>query len=107
MENLTFKGLRALFKWKQQYFGMLFGMGKQAISRFETEQRKETLMHKEMLSMVQFIDEENLLNKYVQQRFGVNVSRRYYKNGTPMADLKYIDRSGTPLDDYKNSSERS
>lgn len=104
MDNLTFKSLRALLKWKQDFFGMLFAQGKQSISRFETGQRKETLAHKEMLSLVAFIDEKGLLNEYVNKRFGVNISRRYYKNGTPMADMKYIYKNGTPLDYYKKSS---
>ena len=80
---------------------MLFGMGKQAISRFETGERQETLAHKEMLSLVAFLDEKKILGEYVQWRFGVNVSRRYYKNGTPMADLKYTSKTSPPLDDFK------
>jgi len=99
MGELTFKGLRKLWSWKQEYFGMLFGMGKQAISRLETGERNETLAHKEMLSLVAFIDEKDLLNEYVKKRFGVNISRRYYKNGTTMANLKYISTKRTPLDD--------
>lgn len=99
MGELTFKGLRKLWSWKQEYFGMLFGMGKQAISRLETGERKETLVHNEMLSLVAFIDEKDLLNEYVKKRFGLNISRRYYKNGTPMANLKYISTNRTPLDD--------
>lgn len=99
MDNLTFKALRKLFSWKQEYFGMLFGMGKQAISRFETGERRETLAHREMLSLVAFIDEKGLLNEYVKKRFKVDISRRYYKNGIPMADLKYINKNGPPLVD--------
>ena len=98
MGELTFKALRQVLLWKQEYFGMLFGMGKQAISRFETGERKETLVHSEMLSLVAFIDEKDLLNEYVKKRFGVNISRRYYKKGTPMADLKYILKNSIPLD---------
>jgi hypothetical protein len=101
MDNLTFKGLRNLWSWKQEYFGMLFGMGKQSVSRFETGERKETLVHNEMLSLVAFIDEKDLLKEYVKKRFGVNISRRYYKNGTPMADLKYIKKYGPPEAEYK------
>lgn len=99
MNEWTFKKLRTVFHWKQEFFGMLFGMGKQSVSRFETGERRETLQHKEMLSMVAFIDEKGLVNEYLQRRFNVSVSRRYYKNGTPMADLKYIKRNGPPLVD--------
>lgn len=106
MDDLTFKKLRELFRWKQEYFGMLFGMGKQAVSRFETGKRKETIAHKEMLSLVAFLDEKNMLNEYVNRRFGVSISRRYYKNGTPMANQKYICKNSTPLDDIQISSEK-
>lgn len=106
MDDLTFKKLRALFRWKQPCFAMLFGMGKQAVSRFETGERKETLSHKEMLSMMAFIDEKGLVNEYVQRRFGVSISRRYFKNGTPMADQKYLNKNGTPLDGLQISSEK-
>ncbi len=99
MSALTFKSLRQFLLWKQEYFGMLFGMGKQAISRFETGERKETLAHKEMLSLVSFLDEKDLLNEYVSKRFGVNISKRYYKIGTPMANQKYVKQYGTPMDD--------
>lgn len=104
MDNLTFKSLRNAFSWKQQFFGMLFGMGKQAISRFETGERKETLAHREMLSLVAFIDEKDLLNEYVNQRFGVSISRIYYKNGTPMADLKYIKKNTSSKAEYKQTN---
>lgn len=90
MTNWTFKHLREILLWKQEYFGMLFGMGKQAVSRFERGKRKETLLQKETLSLVAFLDERNLLNEYVQWRFGFKISNRFYKNGIPMDDQKYI-----------------
>jgi transcriptional regulator with XRE-family HTH domain len=89
--DTTFTEVRKILRWKQEYFGMLFGMGKQAISRFETGGRKETIAHKEMLSLVKFLDDRNLINEYVRWRFEVNVSRRFYKKGTPMDKLKYIE----------------
>ncbi len=100
--DLTFKALRRVLSWKQDYFGMLFGMGKQSISRFETGERKETLAHKEMLSFVAFLDDKNLLGEYVSWRFRINVSRLYYKTGTPMDDLKYVSKNSTPMDFFKS-----
>ena len=83
MENLTFASMRHVLGWKQNFFGMLFGMGKQAISRVETGERKETLTHKEMLSFVSFLDEKGLLGEYVYWRFKINVSRRFFKKRYP------------------------
>ena len=92
IKNISFLALRNRLCWKQKFFGMLFGMGKQAVSRVETGERKTTHIHNEMLSLVVFLDENNLLGDYVRWRFGFKVSRRFYKNGTPMEYQKYLKR---------------
>lgn len=101
-ERFTFRALRALLAWRQDFFGMLFGMGKQSVSRLERNNRQETLSQKEMVSMVRFIDEKNLLGEYVEWRFGLKVSRRWYKHGTPLSGMKYIIKNSHPLDDINS-----
>jgi DNA-binding XRE family transcriptional regulator len=90
MKKHNFSSLRRLLCWKQDYFGMLFGMGKQSISRFETGARKETLVHNEMLSFVSYLDEKRLLGEYVYWRFGIRISKRFYKYSTPLDNRIYI-----------------
>lgn len=64
-------------------------MGKQAVSRFETGERQETLIHKELFSFLAFITQKGLLEEYFVWRFGFKVRRNFYKKGTPMDDEKY------------------
>ena len=77
-ENITFLAVRELFCFKQDYFGLLVGMGKTAISRLENGKRKETLEHKEALNMLTFLKEKGLVDEYVYWRFGLKVTRRFY-----------------------------
>lgn len=91
--NISFVQVRNLIAWKQKFFGLLFGIGKQGVSRFETGERKETLQHKEMLSFVVFLDQKGLLGEYVSWRFNFQVKKHFYKNGTPMEYYKYIKKN--------------
>jgi transcriptional regulator with XRE-family HTH domain len=86
LNNISFLSVRKLIGFKQDYFGLLFGMGKQAISRLERGKRKETLAHKEMLSFVTYLNEKDLLSDYIKWRFGLNINRHFYNSSTPMAN---------------------
>ncbi len=59
----------------QEFFGMILGMGKLAVSRIEREDRTETAIHKELVSLVAFLVARGLLKDYVQWRFKINLPR--------------------------------
>ena len=71
--------VREKLNFKQDRMGLLMGMGKQAISRLEKKHRKETFQHKATLSLISFLEEKDLLNEYVEWRFGFPVNRNFYK----------------------------
>ena len=86
LNDISFLSVRKLIGFKQDYFGLLFGMGKQAISRLERGKRKETLEHKEMLSFALYLNEKDLLGDYIHWRFGLKIKRHYFISSTPMAN---------------------
>ena len=96
MNAISFLSVRKLIGFKQDYFGLLFGIGKQAISRLERGKRKETLEHKEMLSFALYLNEKNLLADYINWRFGLKIKRHYFISSTPMAN--YFEK-GQPVGD--------
>ncbi len=74
----TLKSVRKMTGLTQEYFGMIVGMGKLAVSRLEREERKETAIHKELVSLVAFLVGRGLLRDYVRWRFKVNLPRRVF-----------------------------
>jgi len=86
VNKISFLSVRKLIGFKQDYLGLLFGMGKQAISRLERGKRKETLAHKEMLSFVAYLNEKDLLSDYIYWRFGLKLKPSFYISSTPMAN---------------------
>ncbi len=83
--DYSFRHVRQLLRFKQDYFGLLTGMGKQAISRLEKGKRKKTLIHKELLSLIVFLHQKKLINEYVEWRFGFSV-KKHFKISTPLDD---------------------
>lgn len=68
----TLKGVRRKTGLKQTFFGMILGMSKDAVSRIENGHRRETAIHTELVSLVAFLFEMGLLEKYVKWRFRLN-----------------------------------
>jgi len=68
----TLKNVRRKTGLKQTFFGMILGMSKDAVSRIENGHRRETAIHTELISLVAFLVEMGLLDKYVQWRFRLN-----------------------------------
>jgi transcriptional regulator with XRE-family HTH domain len=68
----TLKSVRRKTGLKQTFFGMILGMSKDAVSRIENGHRRETAIHTELISLVAFLFEMGLLEKYVQWRFRLN-----------------------------------
>lgn len=68
----TLKNVRRRTGLKQAFFGMILGMSKDAVSRIENGHRRETAIHTELVSLVAFVFEMGLLEKYVQWRFRLN-----------------------------------
>lgn len=76
-----FASLRRKIGWKQDFFGMLFGISKNALSRIESGRRNETLQQQESINMINYLYENNLLDDYVQWRFDLKVTARFRKKG--------------------------
>ncbi len=70
------KSVRKMTGLTQEFFGMILGMGKLAVSRLERGERKETIIHKELVSLVTFLVDRGLLKDYVKWRFKVNLPRK-------------------------------
>lgn len=75
--------IRSKLGWTQEYMGMLLGMSSNAISRLETGVRPLTKIHEELIEFVDFLDNANLLECYVFQRFNIRVSSRFYQGTMP------------------------
>lgn len=75
----TFASLRRKIGWKQDYFGMLFGLSKNALSRIESGRRKETLQQQEVINIIEYLNEKKLLEDYVKWRFDLKVTARFRK----------------------------
>jgi transcriptional regulator with XRE-family HTH domain len=72
----TVKGVREKTGLTQRIFGMILGMGKTAVSRFERGERKETFILKEQVSTIAFLVEKDLLKEYVQWRFKLSIRKK-------------------------------
>ncbi|MFH0784460.1 MAG: hypothetical protein V2B20_21230 [Pseudomonadota bacterium] len=72
----TVKGVREKTGLTQRIFGMILGMGKTAVSRFERGERKETFILKEQVSTIAFLVEKDLLKEYVQWRFKLSIRNK-------------------------------
>lgn len=72
----TVKSVRSKTGLTQRIFGMILGMGKTAVSRFERGERMETFILKEQVSTIAFLVEKDLLKEYVQWRFNLLINRK-------------------------------
>ncbi len=72
----SMKSVRKMTGLTQEFFGMILGMGKLAVSRLERGDRTETIIHKELVSLVAFLVDRGLLKDYVKWRFKVNLPRK-------------------------------
>lgn len=75
----SFSSLRRKIGWKQDFFGMLFGLSKNALSRIESGRRNETLQQQETINMITFLNENDLLEDYVKWRFDLKITSRFKK----------------------------
>ena len=78
-DNEKFSSLRGKVGWTQDFFGMLFGLSKNALSRIESGRREETLQQNEAIHLVKYIYEKEMLDDYVKWRFDLEVTKRFHK----------------------------